>query len=141
MFGARVRDLMTPNVVSVRPEDDVATAYALMRDNAFRHLIVTDREGRLAGVLTSRDLLRHSLVERPDVPQRQVRVEEVMTSRVGTAAPGQPIQEAARLMLDHEYGCLPVLEGARVVGILTASDFVRFFALTGQRPAIAGLGT
>ena len=135
----RVRDLMTPGVISVRPDDSVATAYELMLDHRFRHLAVIDRDGDLVGLLTHRDLLRHSLIERAELPlglqrtvMRRIQVEEVMTSEVETVEPDKPLEEAALNMFENKYGCLPVVEGSRVVGILTEADFVRFFALAGR---------
>jgi CBS domain-containing membrane protein len=105
---------------------------------------VVDVEGDLVGLLTHRDLLRYALIERTDLPLslqrgvlKRIRVEEVMTSEVETAEPGQWLQEAALVMFDNKYGCVPVVEGTRVVGILTEADFVRFFAMTPQRPALA----
>ncbi len=105
MNELRVRDLMTPNVVTVRPDDSVAMAYELMLDHRFRHLVVLDHDGDLVGLLTHRDLLRHSLIERAglvlsyqnDVMHR-IRVEEVMTSEVETAEPTQWLQDAALVM-------------------------------------------
>jgi len=142
MNELRVRDLMTPGVVCVLPEDTVATAYELMLDHRFRHLIVIDRDGDLVGLLTHRDLLRHSLIERAELPlslqrsvMRRIRVEEVMTSEVETVDPGQLLAAAALSMFENKYGCLPVTEGSRVVGILTEADFVRFFAMAGRLPA------
>jgi CBS domain-containing membrane protein len=142
MTELRVRDLMTSGVVSVRPEDTVATAYELMLDHRFRHLVVIDHDGDLVGLLTHRDLLRHSLIERAELPlslqstvMRRIRVEEVMTSEVETVEALLPLEEAALSMFENKYGCLPVVEGSRVVGILTEADFVRFFALAGRLPA------
>jgi CBS domain-containing membrane protein len=144
MSELRVRDLMTPNVVTVQSRDSVATAYELMLDHRFRHLVVVDGEGDLVGLLTHRDLLRHSLIERAGLPlslqngvMQRIRVEEVMTSEVETAEPGQWLREAALVMYENKFGCLPVVEGTRPVGILTEADFVRFFALAGQQPASA----
>ena len=144
MNELRVRDFMTPNVVTVRPDDTISRAYELMLDNRFRHLVVVDGDGDLVGLLTHRDLLRHALIERSDLPlslQRgiliRIRVEEVMTTEVETAEPGQWLQEAAVVMFENKYGCLPVVEGSRVVGILTEADFVRFFALTPQLPTVS----
>jgi CBS domain-containing membrane protein len=113
-----------------------------MLDNRFRHLVVIDRDGDLVGLLTHRDLLRHSLIERAELPvslqctvMRRILVEEVMTSEVETAEAGQLLAEAALTMFQNKYGCMPVVEGSRVVGILTESDFVRFFALAERVPA------
>ena len=141
MNDLRVRDFMTQNLVTVQPGDTVAKAYELMLDNRIRHLIVVDGDGDLAGVLTHRDLLRSALIERTDLPLslqrgvlRRIRVEEVMTSEVETAEPGQWLREAALVMFENKYGCLPVVEGSRVMGVLTESDFVRFFSQTGRQP-------
>jgi CBS domain-containing membrane protein len=147
MNELRVRDLMTPKVVTVRLDDSIATAYELMLDNRFHNLAVVDKEGDLVGLLTHRDLLRYSLIERSELPLslqrsllRRIRVEEVMTSKVETAEPGEWLRDVALVMFENKYGCLPVVEGSRVVGILTEADFVRFFALTAQRAALAVAG-
>jgi len=147
MNELRVRDFMTGNVVTVRPDDTIAKAYELMLDHRFRHLIVVDGDGNLLGLLTHRDLLRNALIERTGLPlslqrsvMKRIRVEEVMTSEVETAEPGQWLQEAAVVMFDNKYGCLPVVEGSRVVGILTEADFVRFFALIPRQPALSLVG-
>jgi CBS domain-containing membrane protein len=144
MNELRVRDLMTSNVITVRPDDSIATAYELMLDNRFRHLAVVDKDGDLIGLLTHRDLLRYALIERVELPLslqrsilRRIRVEDVMTSEVETAEPGQWLAEAALVMFENKYGCLPVVEGSRVVGMITEADFVRFFVLKGQRPVLA----
>ncbi len=144
MTDLRVRDLMTPNVVTVQPGDPIATAHELMLDNRFRHLVVVDGDGDLVGLLTHRDLLRFALIERTDLPLslqrgvlKRIRVEEAMTSEVETVDPDQGLQEAASVMFDNKYGCLPVTEGSRVVGILTEADFVRFFLRTARRPVLS----
>ena len=104
MNELRVRDLMTEDVVSVRPKDSVDKVYDAMAEKSIRHLAVIDEEGDLVGVVSHRDLLRNSLVERSDLPlsvqrelMRRMRVEEVMTSEVETAEPDQPLAEAAQV--------------------------------------------
>jgi CBS domain-containing membrane protein len=147
MNELRVRDLMTPKVITVRPGDSIATAHDLMLDHRFRHLVVADDEGDLVGVLTQRDLLRHSLTDRLEMPlnvqravMRRIRVEDVMTSEVETVGPGERLQQAAEVMFENKYGCLPVMEGPRVVGILTEADFVRFFVEAAQEAALEAVG-
>ena len=147
MNELRVRDLMTPNVVTVSHDDSVATAHELMLERHFRHVVVVNEEGDLVGLITHRDLLRYSLIERAELPLdlqrsilKRIRVEEVMTSEVETAEPGQWLAEAAQLMFENKYGCLPVVEGSRPVGILTEADFVRFFVLATQGSALSLAG-
>jgi CBS domain-containing membrane protein len=134
MKNLRVRDLMTSEVLSVHTDDTVEKVYDLMNERGIRHLTVVDRDGDLVGLVSHRDLLRHSPIERAEVPVflmreilRRTRVEEVMTSEVETAEPDTLASEAARTMFENKFGCLPVLERSKLVGILTESDFVRFF--------------
>ena len=143
MKDLRVRDLMTGHVVSVRPSDPVDKIHDAMTERSIRHVAVIDKDGELVGVVSHRDLLRRALIERADLPLfvqravlRRTRVDEVMTSEVETIEPDQPLAEAAQVMFDNKIGCLPVVDGWRVVGILTESDFVKFFT-RGWVPSVA----
>lgn len=129
----KVRDLMTAKVYSVRPTEAVRSVIRLMDEHHVRHVPIVDAEGDLVGLLSHRDLLRSSLIERPDVPgvleravHERVRVREVMNPYVETVAPETDIRQAAQIMLENKFGCLPVVNGRRLIGILTESDFVRF---------------
>lgn len=135
MEPMKVADLMTDDVVAVRPGDDLGTLYDLMWDYNIRHMPVVDQEGSLVGLVTHRDLLRHSLIDRGDVPEslehtllEEFRVREVMNTHVATTTPDVDIRDAAQVMLENKYGCLPVVENDRLVGILTEADFVQLLA-------------
>jgi CBS domain-containing protein len=145
MEDLRVRDLMTWEVVTVLPDTDTEAAWDLMSERQLRHLIVVDQDGELRGVISHRDLLRHALIEQSDVPryvERQLLertpVRDVMVQPAVTADPEQDVGEAARILFDNKIGCLPVVEGSRVIGILTESDFVRWFGY-GSQPREARL--
>ncbi len=132
----RVRDLMTEEVVAVTADDSLAALRDLMYDRDVRHMPVVDRDRELVGLVTKRDLLRDSLIEQRDVPDfveevilENRRVGELMTTAVEAVEPDADIAEAARIMFDNKFGCLPVVEGRRLVGILTEADFVRLFAV------------
>ncbi|MFL6196348.1 MAG: CBS domain-containing protein [Thermoanaerobaculia bacterium] len=134
MIQLRVRDLMTQGVFAVNASDDMATVSDLMDERNIRHAPVVD-DGSLVGLISHRDMLRYALKEQVGAPpemeraaQLALRAGEVMTRDVATAWPDQDIREAARLMMENKFGCLPVIEGSRLVGILTESDFVRFLA-------------
>jgi CBS domain-containing membrane protein len=130
-----VRDLMTSRVFSLRPEATMTRLYDLMDSEHIRHIPVVDADGDLAGLVTHRDLLRSALTDRSDLPlaiQRQVLetvlVSEIMTTAVETIEPDQDIRDAAEIMMENKFGCLPVVEGDKLVGILTEADFVRYLA-------------
>ena len=135
MSRLRVRDLMTHRVVAVRPDNNLATLRDLMLDYEVRHMPVVNDGGKLMGLVSHRDLLRGSLIEQADVPSHmeqvvleRIQVREVMTENVETVGADADLRDAAEVMFVNKYGCLPVTEKSRLVGILTESGFVRFMA-------------
>ncbi len=135
MSVMRVRDLMTRDVVAARPEDSLAHLRDMMVDRDVRHMPVIEGECDLIGLVSQRDLLRNHLIEQADVPDfiedallERLLVRELMTTGVVSIEPESDIREAAQVMYDNKYGCLPVVEGNRLVGIITESDFVRMMA-------------
>jgi CBS domain-containing protein len=121
-----VADFMTKDLVTIRATDDLALAESLLRLAGIRHLPVV-QDGALVGLLTQRDLLRSGVAGRPVA--RDTAVREAMTKDPTTVRGGTSLAQAARIMLEHKYGCLPVTDDAgRLVGIVTEADFVRFAA-------------
>ena len=127
-----VRDLMTSRVFSVAPDDSLATVYDLMDSLHVRHIPVVEKT-ELRGLVSYSDLVREALFADGDLPlseQRELlesrRAGEIMREGIETVSPDESVAEAGRIMLDNKFGCLPVTEGTRVVGILTEADFVRF---------------
>ncbi|HCU24447.1 MAG TPA: hypothetical protein DF383_05455 [Deltaproteobacteria bacterium] len=133
MGKIKVRDLMTKRVFSIQADEDLARLNDLMGEIHVRHVPVVDDEGAVIGIVSHRDLLRSALDTGGMLPVSEQRdllkntlVREVMVTEVETTDPEQDIQEAGRLMLDNKLGCLPVVEGDRLVGILTEADFVKY---------------
>lgn len=128
----RVRDLMTSEVTSLFRNDELTLADDIMRLGRIRHLPVLDEEtGELVGVLSGRDLYQSALVRAlgyGSAGHRKVlktlKVKEIMSTSLETVAPDTPLADAAKLMLERKLGCLPVVEGSKLVGILTEADFV-----------------
>jgi CBS domain-containing membrane protein len=126
---------MSAEVFAVRPDDDLAMVRDLMLDRHIRHVPVVDDEENLVGLVSHRDLLRGSLVEQPELPRfveqavlEQVKARDVMTGDVETVGSDTRLPDAAEILLESKYGCLPVVSGTRLVGILTEADFVRLAA-------------
>lgn len=134
-LGTAVRDLMTDDVISLSPLDDLTELLDRMADEHIRHMPIVDRDGDLVGLVTDRSLAQIALSgdagELTLSAQRELlrrrRIREIMTTEVDTVEPDQSLREAAELLLENKVGCLPVVEGNHVVGILTESDFVRRF--------------
>ncbi|MBI2565883.1 MAG: CBS domain-containing protein [Candidatus Schekmanbacteria bacterium] len=129
-----VRDKMKPNPKVVSPTDSLHVAWMTMRENDIRHLPVVDRELRLVGVITERDLrLNLPSPLESATPEQQaailaryqaLRVGDCMTREVKVVAPTTPAQDAAWLIISHKVGGLPVVEHDRVVGVITRSDLL-----------------
>jgi CBS domain-containing protein len=121
----RLHDLMTRAVVSLEESDPLELADRYLELGQIRHLPVT-RRGKLVGLVTQRDLLRHC--QRRSVQTgAPLTARDVMTKQVMTLPPNASVREAIRLMLSNKFGCIPVTEGdGRLLGIVTESDLLRF---------------
>ena len=128
-----VRDRMTRQPITVRPESDPLAALALLKAGGFRHLPVVNGDGEVVGIVDRREVeVFLSTAGSPGIAKRQHRVDQVMSSPVITVAPECPLEEAASLMIEHRIGSLPVVETGKLVGIITETDiFKQFVAVLG----------
>jgi CBS domain-containing membrane protein len=131
---AEVRDLMIDRVFTLGPADDLESLYDLMDVHHIRHVPIVDRDGDLVGLVTQRDLARSALGAQDLLPLsvqqeilRRRKVREIMATEVETVEPDESLKAAAEMLLENKIGCLPVVEGEHLVGILTESDFVRLY--------------
>lgn len=109
-----VKDLMTSGVVLVTPSDSLAIAREKLRVHQIHHLIVAER-GTVTGIVSYRDLIGKDDMEL---------VADVMTTDVVTVEPWETVRVAATKMIGRAHGCLPVIEGGRVAGIVTSTDLI-----------------
>ncbi|WP_376791330.1 CBS domain-containing protein [Thermoflexus sp.] len=124
------RDIMTPNPVTVRPDDPLGVAVEKMRARRCRRLPVVEGD-RLVGIITDRDVrlaLNSPLVLHERREDRllleHVPVRACMTPDPITVSPDTPVIEVVRLMRDHKFGGVPVVEEGRLVGIITETDLM-----------------
>jgi CBS domain-containing protein len=128
-----VHDVMEEKVVTISVGDRLSTVEDIMTLGGVRHMPVV-RAGRLVGVVSERDLLRASLSSLdPRRQERRAFLEAIDISQVMSAPPvivdsDAPVEEAARIMADNKIGCLPVMRGEELVGMLTETDLLRYFA-------------
>ena len=137
-----VRSWMTPDPVCARPEMPLPEAHKLMKDHQIRRLPVVDQEGHLVGIVTRGDIrgaepsqaTSLSIYELNYLLSR-LTLERIMTKDPITVIPDTTLGDAARLMLEHKIAGLPVVEGQRVVGIITESDIFRMVVATWEQEA------
>lgn len=118
-----VSDFMTPNPVTAREEDLVADAERRLRQHHIHQLPVVDGHGRLVGIITDRDI--RSAVGYDEKIGHELQVAEVMHPDPETIGPSATLEEALALLCHRRYGSLPVVQGERVVGIITKNDILK----------------
>jgi CBS domain-containing membrane protein len=130
-----VAELMTRTVKTVGANEPAAAAKQAMDAGGFRHLVVVGEDGEIEGVLSQRDLFFGPLawsigqgLAGYEKLLQAARVKDVMHTDVATVEPGSPLTEAAALLREKKVGCLPVVEGDRLVGLITEGDFVAWVA-------------
>jgi CBS domain-containing membrane protein len=133
-----VADVMQAEPMTLRADENLDMTEDLMSLGRVRHLPVLDGE-RLVGVVSLRDLLACSLTRALDFEARErrvflksVTVREAMSERLITVPPKATQAEAAALMLRNRIGCLPVVDGEKLVGIVTETDLIRAAYLEGE---------
>ncbi|WP_316900927.1 CBS domain-containing protein [Pseudodesulfovibrio indicus] len=128
----KVRDLMTSPVFSLRENDSLHTARELMNLQRIRHIPIVTVDNTFTGLLTHRDILSATISKLAGLdPETQkeidsgIPIHEIMRTDLTSVEPETPLKDAAQLLLNHKYGCLPVVEKGLLVGIVTEADFLR----------------
>ena len=135
-----VSDWMTAKVFTVGPDDYLSDALLLMKEKNIKHLPVV-KGGKLKGLISDRDIKEYtpSKATSLDIYElhyllAKTKIKEIMNAKTVTTTPGTPVEEAAMLMLDKSIGCLPVLSGSDLVGIISDKDIYRALVdITGVR--------
>jgi acetoin utilization protein AcuB len=127
-----VKQRMSPHPFTVSVDTPVTEALSLMRQKHIRRLPVMNKKGRLAGIVSEKDLLYASPSPATSLSVYEVgyllsklKVKEVMSHDLITIASNAPIEEAACIMVDNKIGGLPVLEEGKMVGIITETDIFK----------------
>lgn len=117
----KVRHWMIKELITVSPEDTLEKALQLMKLHSIRHLPVVE-DGRLVGLVTESTIRQYA---RPEELGRPLR--EIMILNPITVSPDTTVDAAARIIYRHKIGSLPVVEGDRLVGIITITDILEAF--------------
>jgi acetoin utilization protein AcuB len=118
--NVQIVNLMTSDPVTIGQHDTLSNAKTIMDAGRFRRVPVVD-DGRLVGILTERDLREYT------GSLESTRVNAAMRTALVTVTPSNTVEDAARLMLKHKIGGLPIVADGKLVGIVTTSDVLRAF--------------
>jgi acetoin utilization protein AcuB len=130
------QDIMQHPVITIEPGATIDDAYRRMRARSIRHLPVVDDGDGLVGIVTDRDLRFATSDLHPSPLEARDPVRSAMTENPITAGLLDPVEEAARILRTKSIGCLPVLDGDALVGIITVTNLLdAVIRLTGlQKP-------
>ena len=125
----RIEDIMTKTVWSVAPDASAEVAWEQMQKRRIHHLVVMEG-ARVVGILSERDLGS----SRGERVRHNRSVAELMTPHVVVAAPETTLKKAANLLRGRVIGCLPVVDGKTLVGIVTTTDLLDLIGRGAERP-------
>jgi len=120
----RIRDYMATELVTVTPDTEILRAAHLLMDNNIGGAPVVDPGGRLAGMLTEKDLM-HVVLNAGYYSEYGGRVADYMTTAVETVGPDESVVAVAKRFLDKRYHRYPVVENDRLIGQISRRDLLR----------------
>ena len=127
-----VKDEMSTHPITILPDQPLVEAKRLMKENNIRHLPVVSEKGELVGLITRTTLneampskLTTLSIWEINYELNKIKVRQAMLRDLDTTTEEVPIEKAARIMLEKKIGCLPVVRGKRLVGIITDIDLMR----------------
>lgn len=123
MMNEPVSAIMVREVITVRPSDSLQKVKELLINNRIHHVPVTKEDGTLVGIVTTYDLFKLN-VDHKDYPS--TKVENVMTKILATLEPTDKVGTAAEVFMEHLFHALPVVEGNKLIGIVTSFDVLRY---------------
>lgn len=138
-----VKDRMTVKPITLLPETSVSEALSMMRQNQIRRMPVLNKKGQLIGIVSEKDLLYASPSPATSLNVYEIgyllsklKIKEIMQTALVTVPQDMPIEEAAKIMIDNNVSGLPVMDGDKLVGIITETDvFKTLMEMMGARDA------
>lgn len=144
-----VRDVMTKDVETLAEDEPLAAAMTLMQEKQFRHVPVVNKDGRMIGMLSDREVLKHLpvLTNRPeesengfrdilfqtdDKAARHLRLDAVMNKETHAVSPDMLLTDAMSIFESKHIGGVPVVDDGKLIGMLTCSDVLRVFRVVMQ---------
>ena len=129
-----VKDVMTKKPITIEPKATILEATDLMKKNNIKKLPVLDKSGALVGIITENDLQKAAPSQATTLDMYELTyllskltVEKTMTKDVKTVSSDETVEEAARIMADGDFGCLPVMKDGILSGIITETDLFNAF--------------
>ena len=119
-----VKEIMTTDVKTIRPEDSVKLLAETMMKNKIGSLVVVEGSGAVVGIATERDIIEDIILLGKD--PEEAKVQDIMTKNIIAVNSDTTLEEAAEVMVNHKIKKLPIIDKGRLVGIVTATDLIAY---------------
>ncbi len=124
-----VSEIMSTQVRTINVSESVSAAKAIMKQEDIRHIPVVNDKNSLVGIISQRDILRAQVSELANdeakvIDEDSVSVEQIMSTKISSVHPSDPLRSAGIVMQKNKFGCMPVINDDQLVGIITDTDFV-----------------
>lgn len=127
MAAGVVRDIMTKEIVMIDSSDSALEAAKLMAEKGISSLFVV-KDGTPVGIVTERDFIKKVCAKELSISK--VKVADIMSKILTTADPETPIEVAVQRMVNHKIRRLPIMDGGKIVGIITVTDLAKYLRTT-----------
>ena len=125
-----VRDIMTTDLTTLRDDEVLLDATLILARGGFRHIPILNGK-QLVGIITDKDVKHYTPSILSGIPADEYNrlmettpLSKIMSRDPITIEPGKTVYEAAQILYDHRIGCLPVVEGGELKGIITSTDML-----------------
>ncbi len=127
MVGSVVRDIMTKQIVMIDHDKSALEAAKVMADKGISSVFVV-KDGQPVGIVSERDFIKKICAK--ELPIAQVKMADIMSKILTTADPETPIEVAVQRMVNHKIRRLPIMDGGKLVGIITVTDLAKHLRTT-----------
>ncbi|HEV8405634.1 MAG TPA: CBS domain-containing protein [Nitrososphaera sp.] len=127
MAAGVVRDIMTKQIVMIDHDKSALEAAKVMAEKGISSVFVV-KNGDPVGIVSERDFIKKICAK--ELPIADVKIGEIMSKILTTADPEMPIEVAVQRMVNHKIRRLPIMEGGKLVGIITVTDLARHLRTT-----------
>jgi CBS domain-containing protein len=127
MVGSVVRDIMTKQIVMIDHDKSALEAAKTMAEKGISSVFVV-RDGQPVGIVSERDFIKKICAK--ELPIAEVKIGDIMSKILTTADPETPIEVAVQRMVNHKIRRLPIMEGGKLIGIITVTDLARHLRTT-----------
>lgn len=130
-----VEQMMNKNVLTLNPSNTIKEAVSILREKKIRHIPIVNELGKVVGVVTDRDIkeaTQSNLMDGQNQELVETPLKEIMTNNPVIGHPLDFVEEVATIFYDQQIGCLPIVSGGKLVGIVTETDLLyKYIELTG----------